>query len=232
MRWGVRRYQNKDGSLTPAGKARQLREAYEFVGASKKLARRHGAYRKLTSKDSKKVVDAVDRINKNEYGPNQINKLAKDYATAINGLNTLSARERLMGHVDMDTQRKLDDKIQRLSYKKQTESVRKKIEKLTSDNELMDLTVSEVMDGARMNRYKLATEKLINQMDNDSRLVYRTRKGQVAALSDGEGAYRTTGTKYKVKANTEARSKSRIYKDPKYKRRYADRTYHEAVYVI
>ena len=27
MRWGVRRYQNKDGSLTPAGKKRAQRDA-------------------------------------------------------------------------------------------------------------------------------------------------------------------------------------------------------------
>lgn len=38
MRWGVRRYQNKDGSLTPAGKKRELTEE-ERKARNKKIAK-------------------------------------------------------------------------------------------------------------------------------------------------------------------------------------------------
>lgn len=37
MRWGVRRYQNKDGSLTPAGKKRAQRDADKLKKPSVRL---------------------------------------------------------------------------------------------------------------------------------------------------------------------------------------------------
>lgn len=34
MKWGVRRYQNKDGSLTPAGKKRMVKEKQKYAKKS------------------------------------------------------------------------------------------------------------------------------------------------------------------------------------------------------
>lgn len=56
MKWGVRRYQNKDGSLTPAGKARER-------NANKRQARRDiSKSRKAASKNRSLMSDAeLDR---------------------------------------------------------------------------------------------------------------------------------------------------------------------------
>lgn len=50
MRWGVRRYQNKDGSLTPAGKRRSInQEARQY---RKELYKEHNFTRKLAKEES------------------------------------------------------------------------------------------------------------------------------------------------------------------------------------
>lgn len=43
MKWGVRRYQNKDGSLTPAGKNRQRQDTPEAAAKRKKIAKKVAA---------------------------------------------------------------------------------------------------------------------------------------------------------------------------------------------
>ena len=43
MKWGVRRYQNSDGTLTEAGKKRYADSADMYRGESKRAARRSGA---------------------------------------------------------------------------------------------------------------------------------------------------------------------------------------------
>lgn len=56
MKWGVRRYQNKDGSLTPAGKKR---------------------VEKYTVKEAKKLAKRVSRLEK--YAEPRVNKLGAKY---------------------------------------------------------------------------------------------------------------------------------------------------------
>lgn len=75
MKWGVRRYQNKDGSLTPAGQKRYDRDQRENAG--KKKGNRVGAadpdrWVREDMERSKKVADAgshmtneLKRINEN-----------------------------------------------------------------------------------------------------------------------------------------------------------------------
>ncbi len=58
MKWGVRRYQNKNGSLTSAGKTR---------------------YQKVSRKDYNKEFDSLaDKYAKKDPRTKQVNKLAKD----------------------------------------------------------------------------------------------------------------------------------------------------------
>lgn len=59
MKWGVRRYQNKDGSLTPLGKKR-------YETSSKKTDKRHEDYKKAhTKKSIKEMSDAELRERNN-----------------------------------------------------------------------------------------------------------------------------------------------------------------------
>ena len=75
MRWGVRRYQNEDGSLTPAGEKRYVRESISGIGLTKK-----GLTRK------KRLANKVDRYSKKlrNYSSKQaeyqaLSKSSKEY---------------------------------------------------------------------------------------------------------------------------------------------------------
>lgn len=63
MKWGVRRYQNKDGSLTKAGKKRAQRDANKLKKAVGKSFDTYDEYRRSQSKHY-----VVDEHGANSYG--------------------------------------------------------------------------------------------------------------------------------------------------------------------
>ena len=84
MKWGVRRYQNKDGSLTPAGKKRMYREMFDSESKDLKERRKYTAdasrWMKEDTERSKRLADssrnltndlkrAVDTSSKNRKVP-------------------------------------------------------------------------------------------------------------------------------------------------------------------
>jgi len=69
MKWGVRRYQNKDGTLTPAGKKR-ISKQYE------KLAEK--AATEIASKNTKIYLDSYNKTA-DEYNNGKIDKFNKQY---------------------------------------------------------------------------------------------------------------------------------------------------------
>lgn len=73
MKWGVRRYQNKDGSLTAAGKKRQAKQEYN--------AERNAA--KAKYKSAKREISGSD--------PDRNKRIAKRVATAVIMTATVSA---------------------------------------------------------------------------------------------------------------------------------------------
>ena len=72
MRWGIRRYQNKDGSLTPAGKKRLKAETdkvreQEQINKNRKATRAkldRLAARKKAAEDEKKALDDADNADR------------------------------------------------------------------------------------------------------------------------------------------------------------------------
>ena len=66
MKWGVRRYQNKDGSLTPAGKKRQ--ERYEKTAQSLTTDR---AKRYVRGKDARRNIDEA------HFGKKGVERIAR-----------------------------------------------------------------------------------------------------------------------------------------------------------
>ena len=66
MKWGKRRYQNADGSLTPAGKKRYRKE-YDAVKADQTLSER--------SKTANSVTPLIDSYNANYYNKKATDKL-------------------------------------------------------------------------------------------------------------------------------------------------------------
>lgn len=73
MKWGVRRYQNKDGSLTPAGRKRQAKQEYD---AEVKAA-------KAKYKNTKRDISGSD--------PERTKRIAKKVATAAIMTATVAA---------------------------------------------------------------------------------------------------------------------------------------------
>lgn len=65
MKWGIRRYQNKDGTLTPAGKKRYNREMEKLKAEKKVLQNRQRTQAKLDKLDAmKKEVNSMKRGEK------------------------------------------------------------------------------------------------------------------------------------------------------------------------
>lgn len=77
MKWGVRRYQNKDGSLTPAGKKRMKRQATSMlkaweIPAADRATRRYDKiwknYEAQTKKAEKKANEAIQKKGGKGFG--------------------------------------------------------------------------------------------------------------------------------------------------------------------
>lgn len=237
QKWGVRRYQNSDGSLTlegkkryynkdgslnPVGKGKSVELGYRLMGTSKSLAKRHGYYTKLDARDIERINTAINNLNANRYTDKQVKRLAKDYETAVNGLKTMMARDSLKSVVDANNIAVNDRAIARFRSKKnQNDRVKRKIDELITDNEFMELNMLEIAD--RAHEYKSKVDSLVKNMSEDKRLVYRTKDRALAYLAEnGSTDYTAYGTKYKIKSNTKSRANSKTYTDPMNKKEYGD----------
>lgn len=71
MKWGQRRYQYEDGSLTPAGKIRYLKD---YKSAEKKTKKAFKKYRKAKSELASKYHELTNQFDKGTsyyHGPSQ-----------------------------------------------------------------------------------------------------------------------------------------------------------------
>lgn len=106
QRWGVRRYQNADGSLTPAGRKRadKLKQQYtELTG--KRLIRKPGL-KSNKSTDTKEVVDTKKNVkdmtdNELREKTNRM-RLENDYITALKTMNDLNPKQVSKGKAFVD----------------------------------------------------------------------------------------------------------------------------------
>lgn len=79
MKWGVRRYQNKDGSLTPAGRKRLEQKDAKWA---------HKNYDKIVSKARKGISKELDRYaNQLLSNPDAVTSKGKLNASTINAYN-------------------------------------------------------------------------------------------------------------------------------------------------
>lgn len=96
MRWGIRRYQNKDGSLTPAGRKRaaKLENQYKSL-TGKKLAGQSATKGKTTQNKE----DLHKKKNVNEMSDTELKEktnrlnLENNYINAINNYNNLNPKQ-------------------------------------------------------------------------------------------------------------------------------------------
>lgn len=103
MKWGVRRYQNKDGSLTPAGKKRYSKE-YEKL--SKKITKnvqrnansiRIQSYNESADYMNRGGIERFNREQEKKYGSNFASRseYEQDYEKFFNDVWTKNADKRL-----------------------------------------------------------------------------------------------------------------------------------------
>lgn len=139
MKWGVRRYQNKDGTLTPAGKNRKKNNVEDLNSMStdelrRKVNRLNNEQRyigltKTISSPVSKTIDGINQVTKIGGDVNKIYKTAKGdkdpYGKlAGQGLDAAARISRLA--------RKIDD---RARTTRDTKNARRKIEDM-SDQDL------------------------------------------------------------------------------------------------
>jgi hypothetical protein len=90
MKWGVRRYQNKDGSLKPAGKKRysdsdigkRIGEAVKRAGSSTKSAAKGAIEKYKAKKASKKEAERIEALMKKPISKLSSSELAERTALA------------------------------------------------------------------------------------------------------------------------------------------------------
>lgn len=92
MRWGVRRYQNEDGSLTPEGKRRYAKEVKKTGSLNLKDVYKNNQY-------LKKDIDALKKAKQNER------KLFDDAEKAENDLYSSDARKRVSEKAYKETEK-------------------------------------------------------------------------------------------------------------------------------
>lgn len=121
QKWGVRRYQNKDGSLTAAGKKKYgTKTNFEKVQAAKKRAEKKATIDKARQKANARTQAEIDKYNKKSG-----NNTKKSASSSDNKPKTKSISEMT------------DDEI------------RSKISRIRLENELRSLTPEHVSLGKR-----------------------------------------------------------------------------------
>ena len=85
MRWGIRRYQNKDGSLTPAGKKRYNKEMAKLKAEEKALKNKQKTQAKMDKLDEKRK-DA-EALRKGKTPPSTLKKAKETQKRSLKDLS-------------------------------------------------------------------------------------------------------------------------------------------------
>ena len=99
MKWGIRRYQNKDGSLTSAGRKRANKLRDEYLQVTGKKLTGYALKTKTKSKPSSQNKDTDKKKSINEMTLDELRekttrmKAEKDYIEAQNNLRNLNPKQ-------------------------------------------------------------------------------------------------------------------------------------------
>ena len=78
MKWGVRRYQNKDGTLTPKGRARMLEDARKYERKANTSVATNYFARSRKAKLTQKAKDARAEVRRSDLTKARTTKAAKE----------------------------------------------------------------------------------------------------------------------------------------------------------
>lgn len=209
MKWGVRKDENAKIKAT----SKRTYDESRRIGASKDVSRRLAWDNERDVRSSIIANRAIDSVNQ---GSNDAKQRAKNYQNALNLTNTLAADQLARYARDRDTVKFLDERIQKLRNKPENVKRRKKIDQLTTDSELLELSILEAEE--RYTRYKNVANQILDKMKNDNALVYRTRKNTIGGhAGNGTSTYSVFGTDYDVKKKTGSKRERKKFSDSNHK---------------
>ena len=96
MKWGIRRYQNKDGSLTSAGRRRQLNNPF-FIKKSKAKKQKESNNTKKKDIKVNKKKNIKDMSNEELIERTNRMNLEKDYMNALKSYSTAKKKNSSVG---------------------------------------------------------------------------------------------------------------------------------------
>ena len=185
MKWGVRRYQNKDGSLTPRGKKRYAQEEAKLKEREKTIKNQERTKAKLAKLDSKKAeLDAREKAlagNKKDTDDNDTPapkpaqpKTTRDMSDnelqqKVNRLRNEEVYRDLNKKLGYDTpQTEMDARIADLERQKKYLELQRDINNLTPKKvsrgkKLMDTLVSKVVEPAVTDAGKAMLSKYLKE---------------------------------------------------------------------
>ena len=163
MKWGVRRYQNKDGTLTPAGKKRKKNNVEDLSSIStdelrRKVNRLNNEQRyinltKTTSSPVSKTTDSIDQVTKIGGDVNKIYKAIKGDKNpygklAGQGLDAVAKTSRLARKIDDRARTTRDTKIAHSKIEGMSDQdLAKTVERLDLERQYKRLKSSDIQKG-------------------------------------------------------------------------------------
>lgn len=194
MKWGVRRYQNKDGSLTPAGKKRRdkLESELEKLGGGNKKSTEDGAItrtKSISEMSNKELQEYTTRMqlekqyydakrNLDSVTPKQVNK-GKQFANKMfdevikpagidAGKKMLDkAISKALGDANKETVASLKEAYEKLDYKQKIDKIKNPDKYLTEDdkNKRQTRTFEAEDRAAKMEGYANAADKAAKERE-------------------------------------------------------------------
>lgn len=145
MRWGVRRYQNSDGSLTPLGEKRYNGQLSKLKAKEQVLKRKQALKAEKNTIAELKRKAASDKLSAKE-------QILRDKLALKNQKQTISDLKKLnRGKKDTDSGDKVDGKaLKKKDVKKMSdEELRSVINRLDMERRYRDLSPKDVSSGKR-----------------------------------------------------------------------------------
>lgn len=198
MKWGVRRYQNKDGSLTPAGQKRYNKEMDKLAAEEKILKNRQKTATKLAKLEAKRqeVADRkreVEELEGKKKKPSRKERAAMkaekqeetETPTEVNSNSIKKVEAPKHKKVSKMTDEELQAKINRINLEKKYEDLVKEKEDPKSETSKGKKLMEEILTNAAKNIGTQAaavtmgylTNKVLEKVLDEEHLV-NPKKGQ------------------------------------------------------
>lgn len=165
MRWGIRRFQNKDGSLTPAGKKRYAENDSESE-KSKVSEDYRRARRTISEMSDSELQEAVRRLETEkryrDLNPEQVSRGKKFVDSVIKPAVADVAKNTLKTYAEKQLKKSLG-----LSKESEVERLKKAVEKLRLQRDLDDLRKNAVLkNDVERERLKRKLEEYQSKADS------------------------------------------------------------------